>query len=92
MSTTLGERHGSESTEWVLLAFPLEVGIDVESVKGRIQSGVSGTKAQATFDVGHQRIEVGNVRPIKGLGEFSQDKLSPTGDLGGDKREKLLFA
>ncbi len=41
----------------------------------RLESGT------AAFDVGHQPVEVRDVGLVKGLGEFGDDELAPTGNL-----------
>jgi hypothetical protein len=62
----------------------VEVLIDVERIKCGIESTVPGAKAEAALGVGHQRMEVGDVGLVKGLGEFGEHELTPARHLGGD--------
>ncbi len=63
----------------------VEVLIDVEGVEGGIKGREFGAEAQTALGGGHQRVEIGKVWPVKGLGQFGQDDLPPAGDFGADQ-------
>ena len=61
----------------------MKVVVDIPSVKSGVSSPRRGFMAQTTLNLVEEREEIGQVIPIKGLGQFSQNELAPVRDFTG---------
>jgi hypothetical protein len=82
-SAPFAEWNGSEGLVDAQIV-AVEVFVHIPRIKSGIEGTISGPKAKAVLDIGHKGMKVGHVGLIERKCEFGQDKLSPSGNLGGD--------
>jgi len=80
---SLPAASGQRDSGKAVMVFGVEVCIDVVSIECSIKGAEVGAKAESAFHVGHQGVEVSDIRLVEGQGEFSQDEFAPSGNFGG---------
>ena len=86
MATPPGKRHRREAAGRIRRVGQrlIEVFIDVEGVERGVEGRIGWPEAEALFGSRQQRLEVGHVGLVEGLGQLGQHELAPVGRFGGD--------
>jgi len=68
----------------------VKVFVDVKRIEGGVKSTVSGTETEAALGFCHQRVEIGDVGPIEGQGNWRRSRSPEPGPLPRQTAESVL--